>query len=480
MTAGVAGTAPRIIGEAAARPRRVSIGNPFRRSPPMPVSRSAPCLLALALASCMASAGAQEAAPAQRPEVAAAAQRLQDKIVAWRRDIHQHPELGNRETRTAAKVAEHLRGLGLEVKTGVAHTGVVAVLKGGRPGPRIALRADMDALPVTERADLPFASRARTEFRGEQVGVMHACGHDAHVGILMGVAEALAGMRERLPGEVLFVFQPAEEGPPDGEKGGASLMLAEGVFRDFRPEAAFGLHVFSTLPVGTVGVRPGPLMAASDRFNIKVVGRQTHGSRPWGGIDPIVAAADLIGTAQTIVSRRTDIARLPAVVTFGAIKGGIRYNIIPDEVELIGTIRTFDPAMREKIFADLKNVSEHVAAAHGATVRAQVPDQDGNPVTVNDVELTKRLLPSLRAAVGADQVLETPLQMGAEDFSYYANAVPSMFFFVGSTPAGVDPVTAPSNHSPEFFLDEKSLDVGFRALMQVALDYLHGGAKDPG
>lgn len=419
-------------------------------------------------------AHAQGAAPAQRPEVTAAANALQSKVVTWRRDFHQHPELGNRETRTAAKVAEHLRSLGLEVKTGVAHTGVVAVLKGGKPGPRIALRADMDALPVTERTDVPFASKATSEFRGEKVGVMHACGHDAHVGILMGVAEALVAMKADLPGEVLFVFQPAEEGPPDGEDGGASMMLAEGIFREFKPDAAFGLHVFSTLPVGSIGVREGPLMAASDRFNIKVIGRQTHGSRPWGGVDPIVAAADLIGTAQTIVSRRTDIAKLPAVVTFGAIKGGIRYNIIPDQVELVGTIRTFDPAMREKIFADLKNVSEHVAAAHGATVMAQVPDTDGNPVTVNNPELTARLLPSLQATVGVDKVIETPLQMGAEDFSYYANTVPSMFFFVGATPAGTDPVTAPSNHSPEFFLDEGALDIGFRALMQVALDYLHG------
>ncbi len=422
-------------------------------------------------------AHAQDPTPAQRPEVTAAAKALQSKVVAWRRDIHQNPELGNRETRTAAKIAEHLRGLGLEVKTGVAHTGVTAVLKGGKPGPRIALRADIDALPVTERVDVPFASRATTEFRGEKVGVMHACGHDAHVGILMGVAEALVAMREELPGEVLFVFQPAEEGPPQGEEGGASLMLEEGVFRDFKPDAAFGLHVFSSINAGIIGVRQGPLMAASDSFSIKVIGRQTHGSRPWGGVDPIVAAADIIGTAQTIVSRRTDLASLPAVVTFGAIKGGIRSNIIPDQVEMIGTIRTFDPAMRAKIFADLKNVSEHVAAAHGARVEAQVPDSEGNPVTVNDPALTARMLPSLQAAVGVAGVIEPPRQMGAEDFSYFANQVPSMYFFVGSTPKGQDAATAPGNHSPEFFLDEGALDVGFRALMQVALDYLHGGAE---
>jgi len=422
-------------------------------------------------------AHAQDAAPAQRPEVTAAAKALQSKIVAWRRDIHQHPELGNRETRTAGKIAEHLRGLGLEVKTGIAHTGVTAVLKGGKPGPRLALRADMDALPVTERVDLPFASKATVEFRGEKVGVMHACGHDAHVGILMGIAEALVAMRAELPGEVLFVFQPAEEGPPEGEDGGASMMLKEGVFEDFKPDAAFGLHVFSDFNVGTIGVRQGPLMAAADSFSIKVMGRQTHGSRPWNGVDPIVAAADLIGTAQTIVSRRTDLAKLPAVVSFGAIKGGIRSNIIPDEVEMIGTIRTFDPDMRAKIFADLKNVSEHVVAAHGARVDAQVPGSVSVPVTFNNPELTARMLPSLQAAVGTAGVIESPLQMAAEDFSYFANQVPSMYFFVGSTPKGQDPATAPGNHSPEFFLDEGALDVGFRALMQVTLDYLRGGAK---
>ena len=427
------------------------------------------------LCACAALPALSHAQASQRPEVASAATALQAKLVDWRRDIHQHPELGNRETRTAAKVAEHLRSLGLEPETGIAHTGVTAVLKGGRPGPRIALRADMDALPVTEQTGLPFASTATATYRGETTGVMHACGHDAHVAILMGVAEALVGMREQLAGEVLFVFQPAEEGPPDDEDGGASMMLTEGLFRDFKPDAIFGLHVFSTLQAGQLGVRGGPLMAASDRFNITVTGRQTHGSRPWGGIDPIVAAADLIGSAQTIVSRRTDISDLPAVVTFGAIKGGIRYNIIPDSVELVGTIRTFDEDVRSDIFADLKNVAEHVAAAHGATVEANVPDSTGNPVTVNDPDLTTRLMPSLRAVAGADNVVETPLNMGAEDFAYYAREVPAMFFFVGATAAGKDPATAPSNHSPQFDLDESALDLGLRAMLQVSLDYLDAG-----
>ncbi|MBB6600523.1 amidohydrolase [Luteimonas sp. MC1825] len=410
----------------------------------------------------------------QRPEVAAAASELGAKVVAWRRDLHQYPELGNRETRTAALVADHLRALGLEPKTGIATTGVTAVLRGGKPGPRIALRADMDALPVTETSGLPFASKATSTYRGETVGVMHACGHDAHTSVLMGVAEALVAMRDELPGEVLFVFQPAEEGPPDDEKGGAKEMLAQGVFRDFKPDAVFGLHVFSTLQAGKLGVRSGPTMAASDRFNIVVKGRQTHGSRPWGGVDPIVAAADVIGTAQTIVSRRQDISRQPVVVSFGAIKGGIRYNIIPDQVELVGTIRTFDDGMRDAVFADLANVAEKVAAAHGATVEANVPDQDGNPVTANDPPLTARMRPSLEKVAGPGNLVDMPLNMGAEDFSFYAREVPGLFFFVGATPAGQDPATAPSNHSPEFFLDESALDLGMRAMLQLTLDYLHG------
>ncbi len=445
------------------------VGSIDRPGNTMPKLLSLSCALALALAA--PSALAQEA---QRAEVAEAAQRLQAKVVDWRRDIHQHPELGNRETRTAALVAGHLRALGLEPKTGIATTGVTAVLKGGKPGPRIALRADMDALPVTEATGLPFASKATATFNGETVGVMHACGHDAHTSILMGVAEALVAMRDELPGEVLFVFQPAEEGPPDGEEGGAEVMLAQGIFQDFKPDAVFGLHVFSTLSAGQLGVRSGPTMAASDRFNIVVQGRQTHGSRPWGGVDPIVAAADIIGTAQTVVSRRQDISRQPVVLSFGAIRGGVRFNIIPDRVEMIGTIRTFDEDMRKAVFADLANVAEKVAAAHGATVVAKVPDIEGTPVTANDPALTARMRPSLEAVAGAGNLVDMPLNMGAEDFSYYAQQVPAVFFFVGATPAGQDPTTAPSNHSPEFFLDETALDLGLRAMLQLSLDYLHG------
>ena len=408
-------------------------------------------------------------------QVEALAAKVDGKVQAWRRDIHQHPELGNREVRTAQLAAEHLRALGFEeVRTGIATTGVTAVLRGGKPGPRIALRADMDALPVTERSGLPFASKVTSTFRGEPVGVMHACGHDAHVGILMGVAEALASIRAELPGEILFVFQPAEEGPPDGEEGGAEEMLAQGIFKGFKPQAVFGLHVFSTLNAGQLGWRSGPAMAASDRFNIVVQGRQTHGSRPWGGVDPIVASADLIGTAQTIVSRRQDISRLPVVLSFGAIKGGIRYNIIPDSVELVGTIRTFDEGMRQGVFADLRNVAESVAKAHGATAVVKVPDTKGNPVTANDPALTARVVPSLRKAVGDANVVEMGLIMGAEDFSFYAREVPGFFFFVGATPRGKDAIKAPSNHSPEFFLDEEALKVGTRAMLQLVLDHQRG------
>src|SRR5207342_3480500 len=320
----------------------------------------------------------------QRPEVAAAARAEQARVVAWRRDFHQNPELSNQEQRTAAKVAEHLRALGLKPQTGIAHHGVVAIIEGGKPGPKVALRADMDALPVTEQTGLPFASKATATFNGQSTGVMHACGHDGHTSILLGVADALVAMRKDLPGQVMLIFQPAEEGVPPGENGGAPMMLEEGVFKSFKPDAIFGLHVFSTLQAGQIGVRQGPLMAASDKFTITVTGRQTHGSSPWAGIDPVVAAADIIGSAQTIVSRRTNIAKLPAVVTFGAIHGGIRYNIIPDQVELTGTIRTFDPAVRTSILAELTGVAEHVSAANGASVVTHIPEKPNNPVTFND------------------------------------------------------------------------------------------------
>ena len=419
----------------------------------------------------LGAAGAGHAAPSATGFDAAVTAVL-PKVVEWRRDFHQHPELGNRETRTAQIVAEHLQALGLEVHAGVAHTGVVGVLRGGHPGPVIALRADMDALPVTERVDVPFKSTVTTEYRGEKVGVMHACGHDGHTAMLMGVAQVLAGRARDLPGTVVFLFQPAEEGAPEGEEGGAPLMLKEGVFRDYKPEVVFGMHLWAGLNAGTIGYRVGSFMAASDTFRIVVKGRQTHGSRPWGGIDPIVASAQILEGIQTIVSRQTDITRWPAVVTVGAIKGGIRFNIIPDSVEMMGTIRTFDAGVRDQTIERLRRTAENIAAASGATATVEILP-GSNPVVINNPALTRQVLPSLQRAAGAAKVLEIPFVTGAEDFAQFALEVPGVFFFVGSTPPGQDAEQAPSNHSPLYFVDESSLEVGMRAMVDVAVDYLN-------
>ncbi|MCE3283986.1 MAG: amidohydrolase [Steroidobacteraceae bacterium] len=395
------------------------------------------------------------------------------QVVTWRRDFHQNPELSNREVRTSRIVAEALRKMGLQVRTGIAHTGVVAVLEGGRPGPTIALRADMDALPVTEQVDVPFKSVATAEYRGEKVGVMHACGHDAHTAILLGTARVLAGMREQLPGVVMFVFQPAEEGAPEGERGGAKLMIDEGLFATTKPEAMFGLHVFSTLNAGHVGYRTGPLMAASDSFRIVVTGRQTHGARPWGGVDPIVTASQIVMALQTIVARQVDITQYPAIVSVGAIKGGIRNNIIPDSVEMVGTFRTFDPKVREQVIERIKRIATDTATAAGATATFAL-GPDPNPVVVNEAALTQRAVATLERVAGKDHVELMPYLTVSEDFAYYGQQVPSFFYFVGSTPQGQDAVTAPSNHSPKFFLDEGALPLGVRTLTALALDYLQG------
>ena len=429
-------------------------------------------LAAAALISCWASAAAADITEAQLDQAAKAAM---PQVITWRRDFHQHPELGNSETRTAKIVADYLKSLGLEVHTGVAHTGVVGILKGGKPGPVVALRADMDALPVTEQVDVPFKSVVTSTYRGETVGVMHACGHDSHTAILMGTAQALVSMRAELPGTVVFLFQPAEEGTPDGSRGGAWLMLKEGAFDAPKPAAAFGLHVFSTLNVGKIGYRAGPFMAAADRFRIVVKGEQTHGSRPWGGVDPIVAASQIVMGLQTLVSRQIDITRNPAVVTVGAIKGGIRNNIIPESVEMVGTFRTFDPAVRQQIIDGITRTAKDIAASSGATAEVEIGD-DGYPVTVNDVKLTERMLPALERAAGPGNVVEIPYVTGAEDFSFLAEKVPSLFFFVGITPAGQDASKAPSNHSPKFYIDESGLELGLRAMLGVAVDYLQGGS----
>jgi len=408
---------------------------------------------------------------AETPSIEALAAPLDAKVQSWRRDFHQHPELGNRETRTAGIVAAHLRALGLEVRTGIAHTGVVGILRGGLPGPNIGLRADMDALPVTERGDLPFASKATAEYAGQTVGVMHACGHDSHTAMLMGVAEALAGMRKQLPGAVMFIFQPAEEGPPAGEEGGARLMLDEGLFKDFKPEAVFGQHVIAGIPSDSIHYRPGPFMAASDSFRIVVKGSQTHGSTPWRGVDPVVASAAIIGSAQTVVSREAELIKGPLVVSFGTIRGGVRYNIIPDQVELTGTIRSFDPAMRTQAHENLRRVAENVAAAHKASVETHIPEQEGAPVLRNDPALVAAMLASLeRAAPG--NVKEVAPVTTAEDFAYYSEAAPVFFWFVGATAPDADMAKVPFNHSPDFVLDEAALKLGVRTMLQVALDRL--------
>ena len=399
-------------------------------------------------------------------------------VVAWRRDLHQHPELGNREFRTAGIVAEHLRSLGLdEVRTGVAHTGVVGLLKGALPGPVVALRADMDGLPVTEEVDVPFVSKARGQWNGEEVGVMHACGHDCHVAILMGVAQVLAGLRGQLRGSVKFIFQPAEEMPPEGEDGGAKMMVAEGALEKPTPNAIFGLHVTSRLPTGVVGYRPGPTMASSDKLKITVHGRQTHGAAPWMGVDPIVTAAQVILGLQTVVSRTIDLTEEPAVVTIGTIRGGVRENIIPDSVEMRGTIRTFNEQMRDDIHERVTNLAEFVS--RGSRAGCKVCIDKNYPVTINDPVLTEAMVPTMKRVAGEQGLLLVPKVTGSEDFSFFQRVVPGLFVFLGVTPVGTDPKKAAPNHSPRFYADDSGLLLGVRTLAHLACDFLEAPAKAP-
>ncbi len=428
--------------------------------------------LLLVCSSLLAATAAADIAP---NELESAAKKVAPKVIEWRRDLHQHPELSNREVRTSEIVAKRLRALGIEVKTGIAVTGVAGLLRGALPGPTIGLRADMDALPVTEQVDLPFKSTVTAEYRGDKVGVMHACGHDTHVAMMLGIAEVLAGMRDKLRGQVLFIFQPAEEGPPEGETGGASRMLAEGLFDLARPEAVFGMHVIASLPTGVIGYRSGPMMAGSDSFTIKVNGRQTHGASPWGGIDPVVAAAQIVTGLQTIVSRQVDITAIPSVISVGAIRGGVRYNIIPDEVEMLGTLRTFDKGVRADVLQRMDRTVKNIAAASGASATFSIRDNP-NPPVINDPALTQQALPSLQRIVGQDNVRVISLQTTSEDFSFYGERVPSLFFWVGITPPDRDPATAAFNHSPLFYVDEAGMAVGTRAMLEVATDYLQRGS----
>jgi amidohydrolase len=401
-----------------------------------------------------------------------AAQAVEPHVIEWRRHLHTHPELSNREVKTADFIAKRLKSMGLEVKTGIGHTGVAALLKGGKPGRTIALRADMDALPVTEQNDLPFKSTVTTEFRGEKVGVMHACGHDGHVAILLGVAEALVKMKDTLPGQVLFVFQPAEEGPPEGERGGAKLMMEEGLFNIAKPDAMIGLHLMASLNTGVIGYKPGPLMAGSDYFTIVVTGSQTHGSRPWAGVDPITVSGQIITGLQTIVSRQIDITQVPAVITIGAIKGGIRFNIIPDSVEMVGTVRNFDRAMRDDIVKRMQITASNIAEASGAKAEVKFRPEVSLPPVVNDLELTNRAVPLFEQLVGKDNVKQISLQTTADDFSFFGTEIPSIYFWVGVTPRDKDAAKVPFNHSPLFYLDEAGLITGVRAMLTLTTDFL--------
>lgn len=398
------------------------------------------------------------------------ANKIEPKVIEWRRHFHQYPELSNREFKTAEKVAAHLKSLGMEVTTKVAHTGVVGVLRGGKPGPVVGLRADMDALPVTERVDLPFASKVRSTYNNQEVGVMHACGHDTHIAILMGVAEVLTTIKDDMHGTIKFIFQPAEEGAPRGENGGARMMVEEGVLENPNVDVAFGLHISSMSEVNTISYRPGGLLAASDGLRIRVLGKQTHGSTPWTGVDPITAAAQIVIGLQTIISRQTELTKDAAVISIGSIRGGVRGNIIPEEVVMIGTIRTLDTGMQDIIHEKIKLTATKIAESFGATAVVQI--YKGYPVTYNDPVLTSTMLPTLESVAGKKNVILQDAITGAEDFSFYANKVPALFFFLGGMPAGQKMEDAAPHHTPDFFIDESGMKLGVRALSYLAVDYM--------
>jgi len=407
-----------------------------------------------------------------RNKIGLASDKVEQKVISWRRDIHEHPELGNHETRTAALIAKELSALGIEVKTGVAHTGVVGMLKGGKPGPVVALRADMDALPVIERIPLPFASKVTTMYSGKEVGVMHACGHDSHVAILLGVATVLSEMKNDLKGTVKFIFQPAEEGVMRGEEGGAELMIKEGVLENPKVDAIFGLHISSQLEVGKITYRPGGTYASVNDLKITVKGKSAHGAYPWSSIDPIVVSAQIINNLQSIVSRNLNITENAGIVTIGAINGGNRGNIIPEQVEMLGTVRALSAADEKMLVERVKQVVTKTAESAGATAEILIPFSSHYPITYNDPSLTAKMLPSLQKTAGADNVLLTVAHTGGEDFSFFQQKVPGIFFNLGGMPKGGDPLTAPSHHTPDFYLDESGFKLGVQAIANITVDYM--------
>jgi amidohydrolase len=429
-----------------------------------------PFTLAAGLALSLAAPAAHAQNSALRARIAQLAAAEQAKVVAWRRDLHEHPELGNEENRTAALIAAQLKSLGLEVQTGVARTGVVGILKGGKPGPVVALRADMDGLPITEAPGLAFASVAKSTYLGQPVGVMHACGHDTHVAMLLGTAEVLSQIKKDLPGTVKFIFQPAEEGSLPGTVGGAKLMVQEGVLENPKVDAIFGLHIWASAPVGQLQYRPRGEMASSDRFTIKVIGKGAHGAKPWSSIDPVVTAAQIITGLQNIVARQIDLTQDAAVVTVGTVQAGVRYNIIPPDATLSGTIRAFSPETQQRIWADIRRTAAGIAAANGAT--AEVTIEAYVPVTFNDPALTARMMPTMQAVAGTQNVVEIKAVTGAEDFACYQEKVPGLFVFLGGTTPGSDFSQVADHHTAGFKVDESAFPLGVKTLATLAVDYL--------
>jgi amidohydrolase len=419
---------------------------------------------------------AQSASPdSMKNIIEAKTNQIFEQVVEWRRHFHENPELSNREDQTAAYIADYLKKLGMEVKTGVAHTGVVGILEGGKPGPVVGLRADIDALPVTERTDVPFKSIKTTTFLGQKVGVMHACGHDTHIAMMMGTAKILADMKEKLPGTVKFIFQPAEEGAPPGEEGGAELMVKEGVLQNPDVDVIFGQHINSQTPVGKIRYKPRGTMAAADRFVITVNGKQTHGSTPWTGVDPILTSAKIIEGLQSIVSRKTELTKAAAVISVGKIQAGVRNNIIPEKAEMIGTIRTLDTGMQEKIHNDIRHVATKIGESMGAQVDVNI--EKGVPVTYNDPELTEQMVPTLEQTAGTENVILADAITGAEDFSFFQKEIPGFYFFTGGMPKDMDPSEAAPHHTPDFYIEEEGMKLGVKTMTTLAVDYMMQNSK---